>query len=46
MRLEWAVYAIEDRVAIFEYIEADNPAAAAALLLRVTEVAVVSLLDP
>ncbi len=28
MMLEWAVYAIEDRVAIFEYIEADNPRAA------------------
>ncbi len=29
MKLEWAVYAIEDRVAIFDYIEADNPRAAA-----------------
>ncbi|TAL87981.1 MAG: type II toxin-antitoxin system RelE/ParE family toxin [Rhodanobacter sp.] len=28
MRLEWSAYAIEDRVAIFEYIEADNPQAA------------------
>lgn len=28
MRLEWSAYAIEDRVAIFEYIEADNPRAA------------------
>ncbi len=25
VRLEWSAYAIEDRVAIFEYIEADNP---------------------
>ncbi len=29
MKLEWAVYAIEDRVAIFDYIETDNPRAAA-----------------
>jgi len=28
VRLEWSAYAIEDRVAIFEYIEADNPQAA------------------
>lgn len=31
MKLEWAVYAVEDRVAIFEYIEADNPRAAVAV---------------
>ncbi len=29
MKLKWAVYAIEDRAAIFDYIEADNPRAAA-----------------
>lgn len=28
MKLEWSAYAIEDRLAIFEYIEADNPQAA------------------
>lgn len=29
MKLEWSACAVEDRIAIFEYIEADDPAAAA-----------------
>ena len=28
MRLEWSAFAIEDRVAIFDYIEAESPRAA------------------
>jgi addiction module RelE/StbE family toxin len=28
VHLEWSVLAFEDRLAIFDYIEADNPAAA------------------
>jgi toxin ParE1/3/4 len=28
MYIEWSVHALEDRVALFDYIEADNPAAA------------------
>jgi plasmid stabilization system protein ParE len=31
MRLEWSAYASADRSAIFDYIEADRPRAAAAL---------------
>lgn len=31
MRLEWSVHAFEDRIAIFDYIEADNPLAAATI---------------
>ncbi|MGO9338297.1 MAG: type II toxin-antitoxin system RelE/ParE family toxin [Terracidiphilus sp.] len=31
MRLEWSVFAKEDRKAIFDYIEADNPRAAIAI---------------
>lgn len=31
MKLEWSIYAVEDRVAIFDYIEADNPRVAAAV---------------
>lgn len=29
MRIEWSVFAIDDREAIFDYIEADSPRAAA-----------------
>jgi toxin ParE1/3/4 len=28
VQLEWSVLAFEDRIAIFDYIEADNPSAA------------------
>jgi addiction module RelE/StbE family toxin len=28
MRLEWSVFSLADRTAIFDYIEADNPRAA------------------
>lgn len=31
MRLEWSIFALADRDAIFDYIEADNPRAAAAV---------------
>jgi addiction module RelE/StbE family toxin len=31
LRLEWSVFAQEDRKAIFDYIEADNPRAAVAI---------------
>jgi toxin ParE1/3/4 len=31
MHLEWSVFAMTDREAIFEYIEADNPRAAVAV---------------
>lgn len=31
MRLEWSHFALSDRDAIFDYIEADNPAAAVAV---------------
>ena len=35
MRLEWSAYAIEDRVAIFQHIEADNPQAAVTVVDRI-----------
>lgn len=31
MRLEWSVFALADREAIFDYIEADSPRAAVAV---------------
>ena len=37
MRLEWSAYALADRSAIFDYIEADSPRAAAAVDERVRE---------
>lgn len=37
MRLEWAVHAIEDRMNIFDYIEADNPQAAAIVDERISQ---------
>jgi toxin ParE1/3/4 len=37
MRLEWSAYALADRSAIFDYIEADRPRAAAAVDERVRE---------
>ena len=35
MRLEWSVWAQADRDAIFDYVEADNPRAAAAVDKRI-----------
>jgi toxin ParE1/3/4 len=37
MRLEWSVYALADRMAIFDYIEADSPQAAVAVDDRIRE---------
>ena len=37
MRLEWSVLAQADRNAIFDYIEANNPRAAAALDKRISD---------
>jgi addiction module RelE/StbE family toxin len=37
MRLEWSAYALADRDAIFDYIEADSPRAAAAVDARIRE---------
>jgi addiction module RelE/StbE family toxin len=37
MRLEWAAYAIEDRITIFDFIEADNPLAAATVDERISQ---------
>ena len=38
MKLYWTLEAIADRDAIFDYIEADNPAAALALTADTTKV--------
>ena len=35
MKLEWSRFALEDRVAIFDYIEEDNPRAAVAVDERI-----------
>ena len=35
MRIDWAPHALQDRVAIFDYIEADNPRAAVVTDLRI-----------
>jgi toxin ParE1/3/4 len=35
LTIEWSAYSIEDRAAIFVYIEADNPAAAIAIDERI-----------
>jgi toxin ParE1/3/4 len=37
MRLEWSALASEDRDAIFDYIEADNPSAAIGVDQRISE---------
>jgi toxin ParE1/3/4 len=37
MRLEWSAYAVADRTAIFDYIDADSPRAAAAVDARIRE---------
>jgi toxin ParE1/3/4 len=37
MRLEWSAYAMADRIAIFDYIEADGPQAAIAVDERIRE---------
>jgi plasmid stabilization system protein ParE len=37
MRLEWSAYALADRMAIFDYIEADSPQAAVAVDDRIRE---------
>ena len=37
MRLEWSAYALADRTAIFDYIEADSPRAAVAADARIRE---------
>ena len=37
MRLEWSAYALADRIAIFDYIEADSPRAAVAVDDRIRE---------
>lgn len=37
MRIVWSAFAVEDREAIFDYIAADNPAAAAKLDRRIDE---------
>jgi toxin ParE1/3/4 len=37
MRLEWSAYALADRIAIFDYIEADGPQAAIAVDERIRE---------
>jgi toxin ParE1/3/4 len=37
LRLEWSAYALADRAAIFDYIEADSPRAAVAVDARIRE---------
>ena len=37
MPLEWSAYALADRIAIFDYIEADSPQAAVAVDERIRE---------
>jgi toxin ParE1/3/4 len=37
MRLEWSAYALADRIAIFDYIEADTPQAAVAADERIRQ---------
>jgi addiction module RelE/StbE family toxin len=37
MRLEWSAYALADRMAIFDYIEADSPQAAVVVDERIRE---------
>jgi toxin ParE1/3/4 len=37
LRLEWSGYALADRTAIFDYIEADSPRAAVAVDARIRE---------
>jgi len=37
MRIEWSAWALADRDAIFDYIEADNPRAAARLDKRIED---------
>jgi addiction module RelE/StbE family toxin len=37
LRLEWSAYALADRAAIFDYIEADSPRAAVAVDDRIRE---------
>jgi addiction module RelE/StbE family toxin len=37
MRLEWSAYALDDRTAIFDYIEADSPRAALTVDERIRE---------
>ena len=37
LRLEWSAYALADRSAIFDYIEADSPQAAVAVDARIRE---------
>lgn len=37
MRLEWSILAMDDRNAIFDYIEADNPRAAVTVDNRIEE---------
>ena len=37
MRLEWSAYALADRTAIFDYIEADSPRAAVVVDARIRE---------
>jgi toxin ParE1/3/4 len=37
MRLKWSAYALADRIAIFDYIEADSPQAAVAVDERIRE---------
>lgn len=44
MRLVWAQYALEDRRAIYDHIEVDDPRAAALVDTRIAE-AVVRLID-
>lgn len=44
MRLVWAQYALEDRRAIYDHIEADDPRAAALVDTRIAE-AVTRLID-
>lgn len=44
MRLVWAQYALEDRRAIYDHIEADDPRAAALVDIRITK-AVIRLID-
>lgn len=44
MRLVWAQYALEDRRAVYDHIEADDPRAAALVDIRITE-AVIGLID-
>jgi len=37
MRLEWSAHALADRIAIFDYIEADSPRASVAVDIRIRE---------